>query len=370
MEQRFEDKTLREIIVVNKIDFLIYTKGEKNMKKVLLVLMTMVLLTACGGSKEEKNELYLFNWSDYIPDEVVKDFEAETGIKVITDYYSSNEEMYAKVKAGGAGYDIVVPSTDYAEIMMKQDMLEKLDKSKLPNMSQLNEELASKITFDKDHDYVVPYAVGATGIAVNTKYVKDYEKSFDIYNREDLKNKMTLLDDMREVFTSALIIAGHSPETTDPSELADAKNIILGWKKNILKFDTESFGKGFANEEYWVVHGYYENIVSHLTDEQAENVDFFLPSAGAQMYIDSMTILKGAKNADNAHTFINYIHRPEVYVQIIDWLETPSINTGAAAIRQTEPVYTVEELRNANLMTDLGEALAPQSEAWNEVLAQ
>lgn len=340
------------------------------MKKVLLVLLTLVLLTACGGSKEEKNELYLFNWSDYIPDEVIREFEAETGIKVVTDYYSSNEEMYAKVKAGGAGYDIVVPSTDYAEIMINQGMFTKLDHSKLPNLEQLNKTITAKIEFDPNQDYTVPYAIGATGIAVNMKYVKDYPKSFDIFNREDLKNKMTLLDDMREVMASALIIAGHDPESADPADLADAQAIISGWKQNILKFDAESFGKGFANEEYWVVHGYYENLVEHITDEQAEYIDFFLPETGTQMYIDSMGILEGSKNKENALKFINFIHRPDVYVQIIDWLETPSVNMGAAEIRETTPVYTVEDLANAHLMTDLGEALAAQAEAWNEVLAQ
>ena len=338
------------------------------MKKVLLILMTLVLLTACGGSKEPKNELYLFNWSDYIPEEVITNFEQETGIKVVTDYYSSNEEMYAKVKAGAAGYDIVVPSTDYAEIMLNQGMLEKLDKSKLPNIKNLNEKLASKIVFDAEHNYIIPYSVGATGIAVNTKYVKDYDESFDIYNREDLKGKMTLLDDMREVMASALIVAGHSPETSDPKELNDAKEIILGWKQNILKFDAESFGKGFASGEYWVVHGYFENLVEHV--ENWDDVEFFLPETGTQMYIDSMVVLKDAKNLDNAHTFINYIHRPDVYVQIVDWLETPSINTAAAEIRETEPVYTVEDLEDATLMRDLGESLAAQGEVWNEILVK
>ena len=245
------------------------------------------------------------------------------------DYYSSNEEMYAKIKAGGDGYDITVPSTDYAEIMMKQGMLEKIDKTRIPNLKELNEEIASKITFDIDHDYAIPYSVGATGIAVNTKYVKNFEKSFDIFNREDLKGKMTLLDDMREVMSSALIIAGHSPETSDYQDLEDAKKIILGWKENILKFDSESFGKGFTNGEYLVVHGYYENIIAHMTAEQAENMEFFIPKKGAQMYIDSMVILKGAKNKENAEKFINYIYRPKVYVQIVDYLETPSLNMGA-----------------------------------------
>jgi len=339
------------------------------MKKSIILILMLLALIGCG-KEEQKNELYLFNWSDYIPNEVITDFETETGIKVITDYYSSNEEMYAKIKAGGDGYDITVPSTDYAEIMMKQNMLEKIDKSKIPNLKELNEDIGSKISFDKNHDYIIPYSVGATGIAVNTKYVKDFERSFDIYNREDLKGKMTLLDDMREVMSSALIIAGHSPESSDPQDLADAQKIILGWKENILRFDSESFGKGFTNGEYLVVHGYYENIVAHMTDEQAENMVFFIPEKGSQMYIDSMAILKGAKNIENAYKFIDYIYRPEVYVKIVDYLETPSINIGANKLRETKPVYDVEDLKDAYLMKDLGEALAPQSEVWNEILTQ
>ena len=339
------------------------------MKKSIIFILMLLALVGCG-KEEQKNELYLFNWSDYIPDEVITNFENETGIKVISDYYSSNEEMYAKIKAGGDGYDITVPSTDYAEIMMKQGMLEKIDRSKVPNLKELNEDIGSKITFDKDHDYIIPYSVGATGIAVNTKYVKDFDRSFDIYNRKDLKGKMTLLDDMREVMSSALTIAGHSPESSDPQDLEDAKEIILKWKENILKFDSESFGKGFSNGEYLVVHGYYENIVAHMTDEQADNMVFFIPEKGAQMYIDSMVILKGSKNIENAHKFIDYIYRPEVYVKIIDYLETPSINIGANKIRETTPVYDIKDLKDAYLMRDLGEALTPQSEVWNEILTQ
>jgi len=339
------------------------------MKKLFLLIMILATLIGCGKD-ENKQELYLFNWSDYIPDEVITNFEKETGIDVITDYYSSNEEMYAKIKAGGDGYDIAVPSTDYAEIMLKQGMLAKIDKSKIPNLKELDENIASKITFDSNHEYIIPYSVGATGIAVNTKYIKEYPKSFDIFNRNDLKGKMTLLDDMREVMSSALIIAGHSPKSSNPDDLADAKKIILEWKKNILKFDSESFGKGFTNGEYMVVHGYYENIVAHMTDEQIENTDFFIPEKGAQMYIDSMVILKNSKNKENAEKFIDYIYRPEVYVKIIDYLETPSINKGARKIRTTKPVYTLDQLKNANLMTDLGEALEAQSEVWNEILTQ
>lgn len=338
------------------------------MKKILLLALLALGLLSCGKSKEEA--LYIFNWSDYLPEEILEEFEAETNIKVIADYYSSNEEMYAKVKAGSDGYDIVFPSTDFAEIMLKQDMLAKLDLTKIPNLKELDESIASKIDFDKEHNYVIPYSVGATGIAVNKKYVKDYPRDFRIFEREDLKGRMTLLYDMREVLTSALVYNGFAADTTNPVELEKAKETILKWKSNILKFDAESFGRGFANEEYWVVHGYYENIVAQVDEELYENMEFFIPEVGGTMYIDSMVVLKDSKNKENAEKFINYIYRPDVYVKIIDYLEVPSINKGADLIRTTEPVYTIKDLEKTTLLKDLGEAIEAQNKVWNEALVE
>lgn len=340
------------------------------MKKIFILLLLVLSIVSCGKKEEKENSLYLFNWSDYLPDEILADFEAETGIKVITDYYSSNEEMYAKIKAGSNGYDVIFPSADFAEIMLKQGMLEELDLSKIPNIKELNENIAQKIDFDPEHKYIIPYAVGATGIGVNKKFVKDFPRDFSIFEMKELKNKMTLLDDMREVFTSALVYNGYEPTTTDPKALETAKETIKKWKENILKFDAESFGKGFANEEYWVVHGYYENLIAQIDESQVDNLEFFIPEKGGTMYIDSMVVLKGSKNIENAQTFINYIHRPEVYVKIIDFLETPSINMGADKIRTSTPAYTIKDLERTVLLKDLGEALEAQSEAWNEAITE
>lgn len=341
------------------------------MKKILILLLALVSIAACGKKeKANNNSIYLFNWSDYLPEEILNDFEAETGIKVVADYYSSNEEMYAKIKAGSTGYDVIFPSTDFAEIMLNQGMLEKIDLTKIPNIANLNETISSKIDFDKEHNYVIPYAVGATGIAVNKKYVTDYVRDFSLFTNEKYKNRMTLLDDMREVLTSALVYNGFDSTSTDEKELEIAKNTIKEWKKNILKFDSESFGKGFANEEYWIVHGYYENIVAQVSDELYDDVEFFIPEKGGTMYIDSMVIPKGAKNLENAHTFINYIHRPEVYVKVIDYLETPSINVEAEKIRETVPAYTIEDLERTVLLTDLGEALEVHNKTWTEAIVE
>ena len=166
-----------------------------------------------------------------MPQEILDDFYKETGIKVIQDSYSSNEEMYAKVAAGRTGYDLLFPSADFQEIMIKQDMVQKLDKALLPNIKELDPHILDKIDYDKNLDYTVPYAVGATGIAVNKKFVKDYEKSYNIFENAKLKGKMTLLDDGREVITSALTYNGFDPRTTKTGELALAKETIQKWKK-------------------------------------------------------------------------------------------------------------------------------------------
>lgn len=343
------------------------------MKKIILVLMAIMTIMACGSKKEsgssDSKELYLFNWSDYLPDEVIQDFEKETGIKVILDLYSSNEEMYAKIVAGNSGYDIVFPSADFQEIMIKQDMFEKLDKTKIPNINELNKDIVAKMDYDTNLDYVVPYAIGAVGIAVNKDVIKDYAKSYQIFENPALKGKMTLLNDARQVITSALVYNGLAQDSKDPADLARAKETILKWKSNILKFDSDSFGKGYANGEFVAVHGYFENISTQLTNEQREKMDFFIPEKGGTMYIDSMGILKGSKNIENAHKFIDYIHRPDVYVKIVDFFQIPSVNNGAENLRKTKAPYTIKDMEKTVLIKDIGDALEAHNNLWNDIMA-
>ena len=258
------------------------------MKKFFLMILSTFLLISCGDSRDE-NTLYVYSWADYIPQFVYSDFEKETGIKVVEDIYSSNEEMYTKIKAGGEGYDIVMPSSDYYEIMMKEDMLVKLDKSKLENTKFIDSVYMNKLKeFDPNNDYGIPYMRGITCIAVNKKFVKDYPKDYTIYDREDLAGRMTLLDDMREVFVPALALNGYKQDADSTEAMEKAKATILNWKKNIAKFDSESYGKGFANGDFWVVQGYPDNIYRELSEADRENVDFIVPP-GDQGYssIDS-----------------------------------------------------------------------------------
>jgi spermidine/putrescine transport system substrate-binding protein len=331
---------------------------------ILALAGILMLSVQCGGGKQK---LYVYNWSYYIPEDVIREFEARFNVRVVYDVYSSNEEMYAKLKAGGKGYDVVFPSQDYASIMIKQGMALKLDKSKIPNFANLDKDILRKVKFDPNFDYSIPYMASASGIAVNKEFVKDYPRNFRIFAMEKYKGRMTMLDDAREIIGNALITLGYSAVSTNPKQLQEAKDLILSWKPNLQKFDSEAFGKGFANGEFWVVHGYGENIFLECDDEMKKKIDFFIPDVGGTMYIDSMLILKDARNVDLAHAFINFIHEPAVYAKITDYLNLNSINVPARALMKKKPIFDVKDLSRCTLMEDLGTGLDRWNAVWQEI---
>jgi spermidine/putrescine transport system substrate-binding protein len=332
---------------------------------ILFGILSILLVPGCGT--QSHRTLYIYNWTYYIPDEVLRDFEKKYNVKLVYDMYASNEEMFAKLKAGGKGYDLVFPSGDYVSIMIKENMLEEIDKSAIPNFSNIDGSVLSKITYDPACSFSVPYMMGAAGVTVNTKYVKDFKKSWSIYGRPDLRGRMTLLDDMREVLGAALITLGYSVNSTDSAELETAKKVVMNWRENIIKFDAEAFGKGYAAEEFWVVHGYAENVFLELDSSMLPHTQFFIPEEGSSMYIDNMCILKGAKNKDLANQFINFIHDPQVYAVIADFLKLPSINTKADIYRKVTPNYTLKDLEKSQIKDDLGEALELYNRIWQEI---
>jgi spermidine/putrescine transport system substrate-binding protein len=338
------------------------------MKKIFSVLMVMLGIFCIGGcGSSGKQKLFIYNWTYYMPDQILRDFEKKFNVEIVYDVYPSNEDMFTKLKSGATGYDIVVPSGDYVSIMKHENMLEPLDKSKIPNFKNIDTAVLARITFDKGNGFSIPYMMGASGVAVNRNYVKTYEKSWNIFGRKDLKDRMTMLDDMREVFGAALKDLGYSVNSVNPKELQKAKAIILGWKNTILKFDAEAFAKGFAAGEFRVVQGYAENIFREYDSTRYSDVDFFIPKEGGPMYMDNMVILKNAKNKDLAYAFINYIHEPMVYAKIIDYLRYPNINAAARSFQTKKSNYEIADLKNSEFKEDLGANLEAYNKLWQEI---
>jgi len=342
---------------------------KKKAVAIALIAAAILTLAGCGGAAkaEKKKVLYIYNWTYYIPDDVVQDFEKEYSCEVVYDVFSSNEDMFAKIKAGGSGYDLVFPGADFVSIMIKEGMLETLDPAKIPNLKNLDPAILARMTFDPGAKHSVPYFMGATGIVANKKVVGDFEKSWNIYERKDLKNKMTLLDDPRETIGAALKYLGYSVNSVNPEELAKAEAQIKKWLENVLRFDSEGFGKGYANGEYAVVHAFAENVFLELDDALKADAVFFIPEEGGVAYMDCMAILKGAKNKDLAQSFIDYIYRPDIYARIASYLALPSVNVPARALVTEKPNYTEADLARSELKLDIGDAITLYSDAWKRL---
>jgi len=352
------------------------SKPTKTLLVSLLVLLPILFL-GCNKSSSSTSKsssdrkLYIYNWSYYTPDSVIASFEKEYNCEVVLDYFASNEEMYAKIKASGTGggYDIIFPSGDYVSIMAKQDMLEKIDLAKFPNKKYLTPLVLEKATYDPDMEYSVPYYMGAAGVAVNKKNVATYERTWNIFGDKRLAGRMCMMDDMREVLGDALKYLGYSVNTSNGKELEEARVLVKNqWKPNLVKFDAEGFAKSFASGEYYVTQGYAEGIFEELPEEKWGDVDFFIPEAGGPMYIDSMCIPKGAKHYDLAMDFINYIQDPKNYALFLDRFHFPSsVNTDAEQFRTTKPFYTIDDLKNCELKDDLGQDLDKYNTAWESI---
>jgi len=338
-------------------------------KNIILLAVLAALIMPAIISCDSRPKLYIYNWTYYTPDSVIEKFEKEFNVKVIYDEFASNEEMFAKLSAsGGSGYDIVFPSNYYVPIMIRSNMLERIDHSKMTNLGNIDPAILRIADYDSNMEYSVPYFYGAAGIVVNTARISNFERSWSLFAREDLKGRMTMLDDLREVLGAALSYLGYSVNTIDPSQINEARDLINNvWKPNLVKFDAETFGKGYANGDFWIVHGFPEVVYEEIMDntELLNNMVFFFPREGGPSYIDNMVIMKDSKNIDLAHKFIDFIHRPEIYAEFVDEFGLPAtVNIPARRFKQDISLYSEADLMNTELVNDLGDYLELYTNAW------
>ena len=318
------------------------------------------------------NVLYIYNWTYYTPKDVVESFEKEYNCKVILDEYTSNEEMYNKIKNGASNYDIVVPSQDFVKIMIDQGMLKELDSSLIPNKQYINTDVMAKATHDPNMAYAVPYYFGAAGISVNkTKVPEDsYSRDWSIFADKKFKGHATMMDDMREVIGDALVHNGHSVCSVNDEELNQAFHLVNDeWKPNLVKFDAEAFGKSFAEGDFWLCQGYAEVVFGEVPEEKwEETIDFFIPEEGGPAYLDSMCILRDSEHADLAHKFINYMCEPKNYAKFLDFFHFPCfVNTEAPKYMTTKPMYEASQMKNCELKSDIGEDLYKYNDLWEKI---
>jgi spermidine/putrescine transport system substrate-binding protein len=280
-------------------------------------VFAIAALLFAGASAHAANELHLYNWNNYIAPETVARFETQCKCKVVQTYYGDNEEMLAKLAAGAKGYDIIVPTGNALDALIKQQALKPLDKAQLPNLKNINPTYLDT-DFDKGNKYSVPYAYTITLIGYNDQKIKElgiavdtWAAVFDPKVLEKMKGKVTVLDSANELMAAALKYLGYSANDTDEKHWQEAKNVILKAKPYWAAFNGTSYIKELTVGNIWLVHGYSNDIFQADLDAQSAGRKFHIlhamPKEGAVLALDNMVIHKSAPRPDLAHQFINFM---------------------------------------------------------------
>lgn len=340
------------------------------MKRVALFLVPFVGMIL--GCQKSKPTLHVYNWADYLAPQLVERFEKEYQCKIVIDTFDSNEAMYAKLKAGATGYDVLFPSSYMVALLKRENLIQPLDHTLILNLSNIDSTYLN-IVYDPEMEYSIPYAVSITGIAYLRNRVSNIRFSWDVFGRKDLKGRMTMLDDMRETIGAALKYLGYSLNTRNEQELQKARNVVLEWKRNLAKFENEQYKTGIASEEFFVVHGYSGDIFQIMAENP--NVDFFVPEEGASLAMDEMVITQTSKQVKLAHAFINFLLDPHNAAENISFINYLCPNRAAYPLLdeslQRHPVLFPPKavLARCEVIEDLGEDNVKYTKIWDEIKA-
>ncbi|MDH4259472.1 MAG: polyamine ABC transporter substrate-binding protein [Gammaproteobacteria bacterium] len=337
-----------------------------------LLVVAVAMLAACGGKKDEAAEaarpeekvLFVYNWSDYIGETTIADFEAKTGIKVTYDVFDSNEVLETKLLAGRTGYDVVVPSANFLERQIKAGVFLKLDKSKLPNLVNMDPEVMQRVAaHDPGNQYAINYLWGTTGIGYNPDMVKkalgtdtldSWSAVFDPAIAAKLaKCGISMLDAPSEVMDSALIYLGRDPNSEKAEDLAAAEELLLKVRPYVRYFHSSQYINDLATGEICVTLGWSGDILqAQARGAEAEtpvNVAYTIPKEGAIMWFDMLAIPADAPHPNNAHAFLNFIMEPQVAAGISNYVAYANGNSASLpmvddAVKNDSSVYPTEEV--------------------------
>lgn len=378
------------------------------MKKIVLMVSLLgLIVAACGGADSDvqaaadaceagqvDGDLNLYNWSEYIPtgslaedfevDDLIALFEEEYEVDVVLTEYDSNETMLAQVEAGGAPYDLVVPSDYMVALMSDSDLLVQLNKDALPNLGNLDSQFTS-LPFDPNGDYSVPYQWGTTGIGFSYDYVDDTEGIswgliFEADQRSDFAGQISMLNDSREVFAAALKYLGYSINTTDQAELDEAVELVKSAKEDIAAFSSEGYEDLLVEGTFVLSHGWNGDFFAAYDGASTDDYDAYedfgyaVPDEGGVVWVDNMAIPTTAESPCTAHAFIDFLLDAENGATLTNYNYYASPNAAAEEyiyeeILDDPAIYPPQELFDSGALEfieDLGDFTNAYEDAFVE----
>ncbi len=349
------------------------------MKKLLTLLLalTAFAIIGCGGGDDKKpaaskepQVLNLFSWADNFDPALIEKFEKENNCKVNYDVFANNEELLAKIQAGGAQYDLIQPSDYMVATMLKLNLLEELNLKNIPNAKNIVSTLQAP-AYDPTGKHSIVYTWGITGIVYNKKFVKETPASWNDMWKDEYKGRVILLNDNREIIGMALKKNGFSNNSTKPEEVEKAVSDLKKLSPNVLAFDTDTIKQKFIAEEAWI--GTMWSGDASYTYKDNKDIGFVVPKEGAVIWADTFAIPKGAKHKELAEKFINFIYEPKNSAQNYEYIGYNDPNEKAAQYHSDEfkndPMLKVgqESIDKGEWLTDIGEALTMYDRYWTEL---
>ena len=316
---------------------------KKLFSLVLCLVTTACLFAGCGSSDKYPNgKVYVYNWGEYIDEETIKLFEKETGIEVIYDEFDTNETMYPKIEAGASNYDVVCPSDYMIQKMIDNDLLAELNWDNLPN-ARANigaEYYEQSLAFDPGNLYSVPYCWGTVGILYNTTMVDEPVTSWSILWDETYKDSILMQDSVRDLFMVALKELGYSMNSTNESELQEAKELLIARKPLVQAYVIDQVRDKMIGDEAAIGVIYSGEAI--YTQRENPNLAYVIPEEGTNIWIDSWVIPKNAENKENAEKFIDFMCRGDIALMNFEFITYSTPNTAARDLIEDDDIRNSE----------------------------
>jgi len=309
------------------------------------VSLACLLAGAAVSTPAFAQQVNVFNWAEYTAPDTLPGFEKATGIKVNYNVFDTNDALQATLLTGRSGYDVVVPSTHYAARQREGGLFQKLDKSQIPNLKNLDPDIMALVAqADPGNDYFVPWGMGTNGLGFNVTRAKEilgegaelgnWDMLFDPENAKKFQScGISILDEAAQVFPAVLHYLGRDPNSSKPQDYRDALDVLKKIRPYVRQFSSSGYIDELAVGDLCMVYGFSGDVyISKVRAEETKRsyaIDYFIPKGGAPVWFDVMAIPKDAKNVKEAHAFINYIETPEVHAGITNAVYFPNANKAA-----------------------------------------
>ncbi len=349
------------------------------MKRILSSLLVLAIfvavcvgLTGCGGTENEKVTLKVYNWGDYIGEDVIQKFEEKYNINVVYDTFANNENMYVKLKAGGSDYDVAIPSDYVIKRMIDEDMLAKIDMNNIPNYQYIDSKFKD-LAFDPKNEYSVPYMWGTVGIIYNKTMVNETVDSWNILWDKKYDKQIFMLDSQRDSIGITLKKLGYSLNTKKLEELEKAKEELIVQKDIVQAYvGDEVKDKMIMGEAAMAV--VWSGDAVFMKGENPD-LEYVIPKEGSNLWFDSMVVLKNTKHQKEAELFINFMCEKDTAFENADYIGYSTPQTEAKKMMSEELLKDIaaypsdEQIKNCEVFEDLSESIKVYDRIWTEITA-